>query len=32
MIHEVVPFLAKIALIAHADGTLSAAELGQMKF
>jgi len=31
MIHDVVPFLANIALVAHADGTLSAAELGQLE-
>jgi hypothetical protein len=30
MISDVVPFLANIALVAHADGTLSAAELGQL--
>ena len=31
MISDVVPFLANIALVAHADGTLSAAELGQLE-
>ena len=31
MISEPVPFLANIALVARADGTLSAAELGQLE-
>jgi len=31
MILDTVPFLANIALVAHADGTLSAAELGQLE-
>lgn len=31
MVTDVVPFLANIALVAHADGTLSAAELGQLE-
>jgi uncharacterized tellurite resistance protein B-like protein len=31
MITEPIPFLANIALVAHADGTLSANELGQLE-
>jgi len=31
MIMEPIPFLANIALVAHADGTLSANELGQLE-
>ena len=31
MIQEPIPFLANIALIAHADGKLSASELGQLE-
>jgi len=31
MIKDIVPFLANIACIAHADGTLSATELGQLE-
>ena len=31
MIIDPVPFLANIALVAHADGSLSASELGQLE-
>jgi len=31
MIPDVIPFLANIAMVAHADGTLSATELGQIE-
>lgn len=31
MITEAVPFIANIAMVAHSDGTLSAAELGQLE-
>lgn len=31
MITDAVPFVANIALVAHADGTLSASELGQLE-
>ena len=31
MIGEAVPFLANVALVARADGTLSAVELGQLE-
>lgn len=31
MVIDVVPFIANIAIVAHADGTLSAAELGQLE-
>lgn len=31
MITDVVPFIANMAIVAHADGTLSAAELGQLE-
>lgn len=31
MVHNVVPFLANIAVVAYADGTLSASELGQLE-
>ena len=31
MVTDAVPFIANIAMVAHADGTLSAAELGQLE-
>ena len=31
MVTDAIPFMANIALVAHADGTLSAAELGQLE-
>ena len=31
MIIDAIPFLANIAMVAHADGTLSATELGQIE-
>ena len=31
MVTDPIPFMANIALVAHADGTLSPAELGQLE-